>query len=114
MTRTLLIIALLLSLVFNAFFLLGRFSTETVATADPAQRLAQSLDLTDRQRVRFNELRTQLHADTAAPRAHFKAILPPHLNLKRQTSSTFAHWSSTFQTNDLPHVPSRRITLADS
>lgn len=74
MSRTLLTILLLLSLVFNAFFLLGRFSTESVAVADPGERLAQSLKLTDRQRIRFDELRSNLQADTAAPRAHIAEL----------------------------------------
>lgn len=74
MSRTLLIILLLLSLIFNVFFLLGRFGTQSVAVADPGERLAQSLDLTDRQRVRFDELRSDLRADTAAPRAHIAEL----------------------------------------
>ena len=74
MSRMVLTILLLLSLVFNAFFLLGRFSADPVAVADPGERLAQSLKLTDRQRIRFDELRSTLQADTAAPRARIAEL----------------------------------------
>ncbi|MCH2136247.1 MAG: periplasmic heavy metal sensor [Phycisphaerales bacterium] len=74
MSRSMLLIVLGLSLIFNVFFLLGRFGPGTVATADPAERLAQSLDLTQLQRTRFDELRTELQVETAAPRARIAQL----------------------------------------
>ena len=71
------ILALLLglSVLFNACFVLGWFGIgNTAAAADPAERMAQSLDLSDRQRMRFDELRTSLDNDTASLRNHVREL----------------------------------------
>jgi Spy/CpxP family protein refolding chaperone len=74
MNNRLLSLLLGLSVLFNACFMLGWFGIGNTATADPAERLARSLDLSDRQRMRFDELRTSLDNDTASLHVHVREL----------------------------------------
>jgi hypothetical protein len=75
MSRRTLSIALLLSLIFNAFFLIGWLGgTGNAALADPADRLARSLELTPRQQMRFAELRSSVTAETLTLHAHIAEL----------------------------------------
>ena len=112
MNRRTLTILLSLSVLFNVCFVMGWAGLGTTATADPADRLAQSLDLTERQRTCLNELRSSMQAETASLHSHVAQLRGHLATLLEEDSPDIDAVRSLVQQISTERLEARTITAA--